>query len=306
MSQGPIGIEDPAGRTPQIALRNGRIDSSVHRQLCVRSMDPGMPRPGVGGAIPLRAQHHHGARVGRQLARIAPTAQPVERRGAALSTDGERATVKQRGDDAACPVTTQPVQTTREAITAALKAQADDYVDRFGDRAARAASGWSCANGRARERKLTIGSGSVPIRAPACLPRVDRVVGRRDARPQGPRPERAHPIARGRPATHSERRSRGREAGFPSMIRRAGPTRRSRRQAGRRAARDPGLRDGVAYDGVAVRVRAERGSRAVDELGAQYTLLRELLLDGERFDCRYRRRDDHSEQVEARAPALCV
>ncbi|MEA2317560.1 MAG: hypothetical protein QOD44_1749, partial [Solirubrobacteraceae bacterium] len=36
----------------------------------------------------------------------------------------------------------------------------------------------------------------------------------------------------------------------------------------------------------AVRVRAERGSRTFDELGAQVTVLRELLLDGERFDCR--------------------
>jgi putative transposase len=54
----------------------------------------------------------------------------------------------------------------RRMIAAALRAEADDYVARFDDEVDEHGHQLVVRNGRARERKVTVGSGTVPIRAP--------------------------------------------------------------------------------------------------------------------------------------------
>ncbi len=54
----------------------------------------------------------------------------------------------------------------RRMIAAALEAEVADYVERFADELDEDGRRLVVRNGRARERKLTVGSGTVPIRAP--------------------------------------------------------------------------------------------------------------------------------------------
>jgi transposase-like protein len=54
----------------------------------------------------------------------------------------------------------------RRMIAAALKAEADEYIDRFAEDRGEDGKRLVVRNGHARERKLTVGSGTVPIRAP--------------------------------------------------------------------------------------------------------------------------------------------
>src|SRR5947209_7111326 len=54
----------------------------------------------------------------------------------------------------------------RRMIAAALRAEADEYVERFSDEVDEDGHRLVVRNGRARERKVTIGSGTIPIRAP--------------------------------------------------------------------------------------------------------------------------------------------
>jgi putative transposase len=54
----------------------------------------------------------------------------------------------------------------RRMIAAALKAEADEYVERFADERDGDGKRLVVRNGRARERRLTVGSGTVAIRAP--------------------------------------------------------------------------------------------------------------------------------------------
>lgn len=54
----------------------------------------------------------------------------------------------------------------RRMIAAALKAEADEYVDRFAEDRGEDGKRLVVRNGHARERKLTVGSGTVAIRAP--------------------------------------------------------------------------------------------------------------------------------------------
>jgi len=54
----------------------------------------------------------------------------------------------------------------RRMIAAALRAEADEYVDRFSDEVDEDGHRQVVRNGRARERKVTIGSGTIPVRAP--------------------------------------------------------------------------------------------------------------------------------------------
>jgi putative transposase len=56
----------------------------------------------------------------------------------------------------------------RRMIAAALGAEVDEYVESFTGEVGGDGKRLVVRNGRARERKLTIGSGTVPIRAPAC------------------------------------------------------------------------------------------------------------------------------------------
>jgi len=54
----------------------------------------------------------------------------------------------------------------RRMIAAALRAEADEYVERFGDELDEDGRRLVVRNGRARERKVTVGSGTIPVRAP--------------------------------------------------------------------------------------------------------------------------------------------
>src|SRR5512142_31565 len=54
----------------------------------------------------------------------------------------------------------------RRMIVAALRAEADEYVARFADELDEDGHRLVVRNGRARERKVTVGSGTVPVRAP--------------------------------------------------------------------------------------------------------------------------------------------
>jgi putative transposase len=68
----------------------------------------------------------------------------------------------------------------RRMIAAALKAEADEYVAAFADEVDVNGKRLVVRNGRARERKLTIGSGTVSIRTPRVNDkRVDEQTGER-------------------------------------------------------------------------------------------------------------------------------
>jgi transposase-like protein len=68
----------------------------------------------------------------------------------------------------------------RRMIAAALRAEADEYVARFDDDLDEDGHRLVVRNGRARERKVTVGSGTVPVRAPRVNDkRVDEETGER-------------------------------------------------------------------------------------------------------------------------------
>jgi transposase-like protein len=68
----------------------------------------------------------------------------------------------------------------RRMIAAALRAEADDYVARFAGELDEDGHRLVVRNGRARERKVTVGSGTVPIRAPRVNDkRIDEESGER-------------------------------------------------------------------------------------------------------------------------------
>ena len=54
----------------------------------------------------------------------------------------------------------------RRMIAAALRAEADEYVERFSDELDEDGHRLVVRNGRGRERKVTIGAGTIPLRAP--------------------------------------------------------------------------------------------------------------------------------------------
>ena len=54
----------------------------------------------------------------------------------------------------------------RRMIAAALRAEADEYVERFSDELDGDGHQQVVRNGRARERRVTVGSGTIPVRAP--------------------------------------------------------------------------------------------------------------------------------------------
>ena len=68
----------------------------------------------------------------------------------------------------------------RRMIAAALRAEADEYVERFSDELDEDGHRLVVRNGRARERKVTVGSGTIPIKAPRVNDkRVDEETGER-------------------------------------------------------------------------------------------------------------------------------
>ena len=68
----------------------------------------------------------------------------------------------------------------RRMIAAALEAEVDDYVSSFTDEVGEDGKRLVVRNGRARERRVTVGSGTVPVRAPRVNDkRVDEETGER-------------------------------------------------------------------------------------------------------------------------------
>ena len=68
----------------------------------------------------------------------------------------------------------------RRMIAAALRAEADEYVERFSDEVDEDGHRLVVRNGRAQERKVTVGSGTIPIKAPRVNDkRVDEQTGER-------------------------------------------------------------------------------------------------------------------------------
>jgi putative transposase len=68
----------------------------------------------------------------------------------------------------------------RRMIAAALRAEADEYVERFSDELDEGGHRLVVRNGRARERRVTVGSGTVPVRTPRVNDkRVDEETGER-------------------------------------------------------------------------------------------------------------------------------
>ncbi len=86
------------------------------------------------------------------------------------------------GEDNEIAVTLDDVarEGARRMIAAALRAEADEYVESFADEVDEGGKRQVVRNGRARERRVTIGSGTVPIRAPRVNDkRVDEETGER-------------------------------------------------------------------------------------------------------------------------------
>src|SRR3954467_1964628 len=68
----------------------------------------------------------------------------------------------------------------RRLIAAALRAEADDYVERFADDRGEDGKRLVVRNGRARERRVTVGSGTVAVQAPRINDkRIDEQTGER-------------------------------------------------------------------------------------------------------------------------------
>src|SRR3954471_117077 len=68
----------------------------------------------------------------------------------------------------------------RRMIAAALKVEADDYVERFADERGEDGKRVVVRNGRARERRVTVGAGTVAVQAPRINDkRVDEHTGER-------------------------------------------------------------------------------------------------------------------------------
>ena len=68
----------------------------------------------------------------------------------------------------------------RRMIAAALRAEADSYVARFSDERDEEGHRLVVRNGKARERRVTVGSGTVPVRAPRVNDkRIDEETGER-------------------------------------------------------------------------------------------------------------------------------
>jgi putative transposase len=68
----------------------------------------------------------------------------------------------------------------RRMIAAALRAEADEYVELFAGEVDEQGHRLVVRNGRARERKVTVGSGTIPIKTPRVNDRrVDEETGER-------------------------------------------------------------------------------------------------------------------------------
>src|SRR3954449_359958 len=94
--------------------------------------------------------------------------------------DVRRLPVGEGSDELAVTLDELAREGARRLIAAALKAEADDYVERFADARDRDGKRLVVRNGRARERRVTVGSGTVAVQAPRVNDkRVDVQTGER-------------------------------------------------------------------------------------------------------------------------------
>src|SRR4051794_32962206 len=94
--------------------------------------------------------------------------------------DVRRLPVAERDDEIAVTLDELAREGARRMIATALEAEVAEYVERFADERDEDGKRLVVRNGRARERRVTIGSGTLPIRAPRVNDkRVDEETGER-------------------------------------------------------------------------------------------------------------------------------
>ena len=94
--------------------------------------------------------------------------------------DVRRLPVGEGSDEIAVTLDELAREGARRMIAAALRAEADDYVERFADERGVDGKRLVVRNGRARERRVTVGSGTVAVQAPRVNDkRVDERTGER-------------------------------------------------------------------------------------------------------------------------------
>src|SRR3954468_24418630 len=94
--------------------------------------------------------------------------------------DVRRLPVGEGSDELAVTLDELAREGARRMIAAALKAEADEYVERCADERGEDGKRLVVRNGRARERRVTVGSGTVALRAPRINDkRVDEQTGER-------------------------------------------------------------------------------------------------------------------------------
>src|SRR4051794_29026337 len=94
--------------------------------------------------------------------------------------DVRRLPVREDSDEIAVTLDDLAREGARRMIATALEAEVADYIERFADEVDEDGKRVVVRNGRARERKITIGSGTVPIQAPRVNDkRVDEWTGER-------------------------------------------------------------------------------------------------------------------------------
>jgi transposase-like protein len=94
--------------------------------------------------------------------------------------DVRRLPVGERSEEIAVTLDELAREGARRMIAAALRAEADDYVERFADERDERGKRLVVRNGRARERRVTVGSGTVAVRAPRVNDkRIDEQTGAR-------------------------------------------------------------------------------------------------------------------------------
>jgi transposase-like protein len=94
--------------------------------------------------------------------------------------DVRRLPVGEGSDEVAVTLDDLAREGARRLIAAALRAEADDYVERFADDRGEDGKRLVVRNGRARERRVTVGSGTVAVQAPRINDkRIDEQTGER-------------------------------------------------------------------------------------------------------------------------------
>jgi transposase-like protein len=94
--------------------------------------------------------------------------------------DVRRLPVGEGSDEIAVTLDDLAREGARRLIAAALRAEADDYVERFADDRGGDGKRLVVRNGRARERRVTVGSGTVAVQAPRINDkRIDEQTGER-------------------------------------------------------------------------------------------------------------------------------